>query len=69
MGIRAVFSDDGGYTWSASTPKVLRADGYGRGGDLGYPVTVQLGDDRLFTIYYFTGTEGITYIAGSFWKV
>ena len=68
MGIRAVLSHDEGYTWSASTPKVLRADGCGRGGDLGYPVTVQRADDSLFTIYYFTGADGITYIAGSFWE-
>ena len=68
MGIRAVFSQDEGHTWSASTPKVLRADGWGRRGDLGYPVTVQREDGSLFTIYYFTGADGITHIAGSFWE-
>ena len=68
MGIRAVFSRDEGRTWSASTPKVLRSDGQGRGGDLGYPVTVQRADGSLFTIYYFTGADGITHIAGSFWE-
>jgi len=68
MGIRAVSSCDEGHTWSAAAPQVLRADGWGRGGDLGYPVTVQRADDSLFTIYYFTGADGITHIAGSFWE-
>jgi len=67
MGIRAAISRDGGHTWSE--PLVLRDDGQGRGGDLGYPVTVKLSDDSLFTIYYFTGGDGITHVAGTFWEL
>ncbi|MFC1526292.1 sialidase family protein [Candidatus Latescibacterota bacterium] len=67
MGIRAVVSRDDGHTWSA--PHVLRDDGQGRGGDLGYPVTVQLGDGTLFTVYYFTGADGVTHVAGSYWEL
>ena len=69
MGIRAVFSSDDGRTWSGAEPTVLRDDGQGRGGDLGYPVTAQLADDSLLTIYYFTGADGITHIAGTHWSV
>lgn len=67
LGIRAVISRDEGITWSE--PRVLRDDGHGRGGDLGYPVTAQLGDGSLFTIYYFTGAEGITHVAATFWEL
>ncbi|MBT3344193.1 MAG: exo-alpha-sialidase [Gemmatimonadetes bacterium] len=67
MGIRVVVSDDDGHTWSE--PRVLRDDGCGRGGDLGYPVTVQLSDDSLLTVYYFTGADGITHVAGTNWTL
>ncbi len=67
MGIRAVVSADNGYTWSE--PQVLRDDGCGRGGDLGYPVTVQLSDESLLTVYYFTAADGITHVAGTFWSL
>lgn len=66
MGIRAVISRDDGHTWSA--PRILRDDGQGRGGDLGYPVTVARRDGSLFTVYYFTGDEGITHVAGTVWE-
>ncbi|MBT4101011.1 MAG: hypothetical protein HOE86_25360, partial [Gemmatimonadetes bacterium] len=49
--------------------RVLRDDGCGRGGDLGYPVTVQLSDDSLLTVYYFTGADGITHVAGTNWTL
>jgi len=67
MGIRAVVSRDCGHTWS--DPIVLRDDGYGKGGNLGYPITVQLDDGSLFTLYYFTGADEVTCVAGTFWEV
>jgi hypothetical protein len=67
MGIRATVSRDSGHTWS--DPIVLRDDGCGRGGDLGYPVTAQLPDGSLLTVYYFTGAEGVTHIASTHWTL
>ena len=45
---------------------VLRNDGASY--DLGYPVSTQLSDGTVFTIYYFTGTDNITHIAGTRWR-
>ena len=47
-GERAMISRDRGRTWDADW--VLRDDG--PEGDLGYPASVELGDGRIFTVYY-----------------
>lgn len=67
MGIRAVLSDDGGHTWRLNEEIVLRADGWGNGGDNGYPLSVQLEDGHIFTIYYLNNRENVTHIAGTHW--
>jgi len=69
MGIRACVSSDHGRTWPAEKRYVLRADGSGSGGDLGYPITARLSDGTLFTIYYFNGSDNITHIAGTRWQL
>lgn len=66
MGIRTVMSRDDGHTWSA--PRVLRDDGHGQGGDLGYPITVARRDGSLLTVYYFTAGDGVTHVSGTIWK-
>ncbi|REJ96167.1 MAG: exo-alpha-sialidase, partial [Planctomycetota bacterium] len=48
FGNQARLSEDGGSTWSE--PMTISGDG--EGGDLGYPSTVQLGDDSLLTVWY-----------------
>ena len=48
FGNQARLSEDGGETWSE--PMTISGDG--AGGDLGYPSTVQLGDDSLLTVWY-----------------
>ena len=84
MGIRAIVSDDGGYTWGR--PIILRSDGghlsslHKRrlknrfrlphpGNDVGYPVSVQLDNDKILTAYYITNSDKITHIATTKWKV
>jgi hypothetical protein len=47
-GNQARISADHGHTWSA--PMIISGDG--RGGDLGYPSTVQLTDGTLLTVWY-----------------
>jgi len=68
MGIRAVLSSDGGHTWDADNTIVLRADGWGNGGDLGYPISVETTPGEIFTIYYITNEDGITHVAGTIWQ-
>lgn len=68
MGIRACISRDHGRTWDIDHELILRADGFCNGGDLGYPLTHQLPDGTLFTIYYHT-TDGVnTHIASTHWR-
>jgi hypothetical protein len=62
-------SKDGGHTWDADHIVVLRDDHVGAGGDLGYPISVEIEPGRVFTIYYITLEDGITHIAGTDWRV
>jgi len=68
MGIRAALSSDGGRTWDKAHEIVLRADGFGSGSDLGYPITTRLADGKLLTIYYFNDRENVTHIACTRWE-
>ena len=67
MGIRAALSEDGGRTWDQAHEIILRADGFGSGSDLGYPITTRLADGTLLTIYYFNARENVTHIACTRW--
>ena len=74
MGIRAQISEDDGRTFTEDSLVVLRDDGKpsaegGRGADLGYPITIQLPDDSLMTIYYMTCEDGVTHIATTHWAI
>lgn len=69
LGIRASLSADNGKTWQVNREFILRADGLGHAGDLGYPITKLLADGSLFTIYYLTLADNITHIAGSKWRI
>ena len=68
MGIRACLSRDGGRTWDIEHGFVLRTDGKRSGSDLGYPLTTELEDGTLVTVYYFTCSDGITHIAATRWR-
>ena len=67
MGIRACFSRDGGKSWDVENEIILRADGFGSGGDLGYPITKRLNDGTLATIYYFNGVDNVTHVCLTRW--
>ncbi len=69
MGVRAVRSSDGGHTWDTDNIIVLRNDHFGAGGDLGYPISVEIEPGKIFTIYYITLRDGVTHIAGTHWTV
>lgn len=82
MGIRAIVSEDDGYTWNKMV--FLRYDGGYRSSlykkkkfkklppptnDIGYPVSIQLKDDSILTVYYITNEDQITHIASTKWRV
>jgi len=48
FGNQARLSSDHGKTWS----EAIILSGDGKGGDLGYPSTVELGDGSLLTVWY-----------------
>ena len=76
MGIRAVFSSDGGRSWDVDETVVLRDDGGYVGAlsprgrpesDVGYPHSTQLSDGSVLTVYYITLEDGVTHIASTRW--
>ena len=79
MGVRAILSSDGGETWDVDniivlrddggTPNQMRPDKSRAGGDLGYPISTQLADGTILTIYYITESDGITHAASCRWEV
>lgn len=69
MGIRACLSRDGGKSWDIDREIVLRADGFGAGSDLGYPITTLLPEGTLATIYYFNGVDNVTHICLTRWTL
>ena len=78
MGVRAVLSHDGGETWDVDnivvlrddggTPNEMRPDRSSGGADLGYPISTQLDDGTILTVYYITGPDGITHAASCRWE-
>jgi len=69
MGIRATLSNDGGHTWDVANGIVVRCDGQGNGGDNGYPISTQLRDGHIFTIYYINDEHNVTHVAGTHWDL
>jgi len=66
IGIRAALSRDHGRTWLEKDIVSLRADGSGRPGDNGYPLTTELADGTLVTVCYLT-RDGITGVEATRW--
>jgi len=69
IGVRAVLSDDGGHTWDLGNEIVIRSDGHGNGGDNGYPISLQMDDGHIFTIYYINDAENVPHVAGTHWEL
>jgi hypothetical protein len=65
-GIRAALSTDEGRTWNSDNIIVLRDDG--ASSDLGYPISMQLEDGAILTVYYFTDDRNLTHIASTRWR-
>lgn len=54
-GVRACISRDGGKTWDIEREMVIRNNGLS--GDLGYPVSLELGNGEVMTVYYHITRE------------
>ena len=65
IGIRAAFSHDHGRTWPENEIVALRADGSST--DSGYPISTELADGTLVTVYYLT-RDGITGVEVTRWQ-
>lgn len=84
MGIRAIVSEDEGSTWGPPII-LREDGGYlsglhkrrwayrfrlpNPGNDLGYPTSIELSDGVVLTAYYFTGSDKITCIATTKWRL
>ena len=75
-GIRACLSHDCGKTWDLENEIIIRMDGGTLeeldrkvgDTDLGYPVSVELDDGSLFTVYYLNTAGSNCFIGGTFWR-
>jgi hypothetical protein len=79
MGVRALISEDGGRTWDLDHEYVLRDDGgtasdapYPRdrvsgSPDVGYPMSTELDDGSILTVYYITTSDAMTHVAATHW--
>lgn len=65
-GVRVVVSHDNGETWDIRNEIILRDDGFTW--DLGYPMTIELENNKLLTVYYFNDDSRIRFIAGTVWE-
>jgi len=84
MGIRAIVSEDEGQTWTGPMI-LQEGVGYSSslykrkwrnrfklphaGNDIGYPVSIQLDDESILTVYYITNSDKITHIASTKWNI
>ncbi len=64
-GIRATFSLDNGETWQTESEVRIRQDFLNW--DIGYPESMQLGDGRILTVYYFN-MFGRYFLGHSTWR-
>lgn len=65
-GVRAVLSRDNGRTWDLDDEIILS---YGAPDfDLGYPVSIELEDGRVLTVYYMNDASGDCFIEGAFYR-
>jgi len=84
MGIRAIISNDEAKTWCAPII-LREDGGYlsslhkrkwrnrfklsGTGNDIGYPVSVEVSNNKILTAYYITNSDKITHIATTKWEL
>lgn len=67
-GKEIILRDDGGYPSELHKKKFFKSspDGWS---DVGYPVSIQLQDESILTVYYITTEDRITHIAATKWTI
>jgi len=65
-GIRAVLSRDNGRTWDLADEIILQLGA--PSWDLGYPVSIELSEELVLTVYYTNDATGDCYIEGAFYR-
>lgn len=65
-GVRAVLSRDNGVTWDLADEIILRMGA--PSWDLGYPVSLELDDGLVLTVYYTNDASGDCFIEGAFYR-
>lgn len=76
-GVRGCLSYDNGETWDINNEIILRMDGGTPKNlprkvgdtDLGYPVSVRLSNNLIFTVYYLNKEGSNAFIEGTFWEL
>ena len=67
LGVRACISRDGGRTWDIDREIIIRNNGLN--GDLGYPVSIELEDGKVLTVYYhITAKNPTCFIEGAIYR-
>ena len=67
FGIRACVSRDDGTTWDYGDEIIIRDDLVTR--TIGYPTSIVLDGDRVFTVYWDEDANGQTSIVGTWWSL
>ena len=80
MGIRALISEDSGRSWDTDHEYILRDDAGDisdawppekrarmGGADVGYPISTELNDGTILTVYYITTSDAVTHVAVTHW--
>ena len=67
IGIRACLSEDEGRTWDFENECIIRDDMVKSG--IGFPVSIVLEDDSVFTVYWNEDADGRTSVEGSHYRV
>ena len=67
FGIRACISRNNGSDWDIDNEIIIRDDS--PTWDCGYPFSVELNDNEIYTVYYIVDDEGTRFVSGTKWTL
>ena len=65
--IKAIISNDNGLSWNKNDIITIRDNA--NFWDIGYPVSVELPDGNILTVYYWIDKNSVRYITSNIWKI